>query len=147
MLPSHPVSILYDIVILLLPACVSNLAVSIDQFLFMYTELILTISISSSLYSWRHLFLHLVDHPAPSTVVDLPEVFHLATLCTHLAICWALPWLADFPHSNLHGCHCMVLFTGSLALSSFAFSDALILSNCLDSVNVFNYHCLGPLHF
>ena len=52
MLPSLPVSILYRIVISLLPAHVSSLLVSIDWFLFIYTELILIISISLSLYSW-----------------------------------------------------------------------------------------------
>ena len=42
MLPSLPVSILYGTVSLLFPVHVSNLAVRIDQFLFICMELILT---------------------------------------------------------------------------------------------------------
>ena len=51
LLLSLSVSILYGIITLLLPMDISNLAVSINQFLFMHTELILTVSISSSVYS------------------------------------------------------------------------------------------------
>ena len=50
MFPSLSVSILYSIITLLLTMHVSNLAVSINQFLLRHTELILTISISSSVY-------------------------------------------------------------------------------------------------
>ena len=49
--PSLPVSILYGITMLLLPKHISNLVFNIDWFLLMHTELILTISRSSSVYS------------------------------------------------------------------------------------------------
>ena len=51
MLLSLPISILYGIVTLLLPACISNSAVNSDQFLLICTESILIVSILPLLYS------------------------------------------------------------------------------------------------
>ena len=48
MFPSLPVSILYGISTVVSPTFVSKCAVISDRFLFKYTELILTVSISSS---------------------------------------------------------------------------------------------------
>ena len=120
MLPSLPVSILYDIITLLSPACISNLVVSIDQFLFMHSELILTISISSSLYSWdttssmslTTLFLLLQQ-----TSLKCPTLPHSAHILPYAGQC--LGWL--IPPQHLHGCHCVVQCTGALILLSFTF--------------------------
>ena len=137
MLLSLPASILYGIITLLSHVCVSNLAVSIDQFLFMYTGLILTISISSSLYSWDTscsislttllllLWQTFLKHPT------LPHSVHVLPYAGHCLGWW-------IPPQYLHGCHCVVWFTGTLVLLSFVFFDSLILSNSFDSVNAFN---------
>ena len=138
MLPSLPMSILYGTVILLSPAHISNLAVSIDRFLFIYTEIIiLIVSISPLLYSWDiscsisfttlivllwQTFLKCPTLLYPTHV--LPYAGHYLSWCT--------------PPQYLHGCCCMVQLTGALALPSFVFLYICTLSNCLDLVRVFS---------
>ena len=135
--PSLPVSILYGITMLLLHMHICNLAVSIDQFLVKHTELILTISRLSSVYSCD-----------TSLSISLTILFFLLqqtfgkclnfiAICAHLAIHWALPWLVD-PPQYLHGCRSVLWCTDVLALFSFTFLDSFISSNCIDSINVFN---------
>ena len=115
MLPSLPVSILYDIAMLLSPVYISNLAVSINQFLFMHTELVLNSSISSSLYSWstscsislttlllllRQTFLKCPI--LPHSIHILPYAGHslswwiLLTVSTQLSLCGPLCWSSCF---------------------------------------------------
>ena len=122
MLPSLPVSILYRTAILLLPVCVSNLAVSINQFLFMYTELILTVSISSCLYSTYTSYsisLTTLLLLLWQTFLKCPTLLPSAHILLYAGHC--LGWW--IPPQYLHSCHCVVWFTGTLGLSSFAFYD------------------------
>ena len=137
MLPSLPVSILNGIVILLLPVHISNLVVSINWLLFLYTELILTISISSLLYSWDiscSITLTTLLLLLQQTFLKCPTLLHSVHILPYAGQC--LSWCVS--PQDLYGCHCVVWFTGALALSSFVFFDIFTLSNFLDSVNVFN---------
>ena len=137
MLLSLPVSISYSIIVLLLPMHVSNLVVSIDQFLFMHTELILTISIPTSLYSWDtscYISLTTMLLLLQQTFQKCPSLPHSAHILPYAGHC--LGWW--IPPQYLHDCCNVVWCTGVLVLSSFTFLNILILSNCLDSVNVFD---------
>ena len=91
MLSSLPVSIWYGIIILLLPAHISNSAVNSEWFLFRCTESALTVSILLLLYSWHvstsilfTTLLLLLKH----TFLKCPILPHPACL----PICWALSW-------------------------------------------------------
>ena len=135
MLPLLPVSILYRIIILLVPACISNSAINNDQFLFRCTESILTVSILSLLYSldistsmsFTALSL-LLWHTLLKCLV-LPQPAHVFLYAGHcLSGCT--------PPQYWHGCCCDVQPTRALTLSSFGLKDIFTLSNCLDSVSV-----------
>ena len=138
-------SVSYGIVTLLLPACISNLAVSIDLYLFIHTELILTISILSSLYSWDtscSISLTTLLLLLWQTFLKCPTLPHSAHVLPYTGHCLSW-WISP---QYLHGCHCVVLCTGALVLSSFALFDILILWNCLESVNVFSTADWGLWH-
>ena len=135
--PSLPVSILNGIIMLLLPMHVSNLAVSFNQFLLRQTELILLVSRFSSVYS----------HDT-SCSISLTTLFFLLLWQT----LWKCPILLHFMHTLPYAGHCLgwwmplqylqgccgvVWCNGVLALFSFNFLDSFILSNCLDSINMF----------
>ena len=137
MLPSLPVSILYGTVSLLLPAHVANSEVHIDQFLYICTESILTVSISPLLSVGTSLapfclFLYFFCCSIPSWNAPSCHTPHTHILpYTEHCLSWCNP------PQYLHGCHCDVQPTGALVVSSFAFFDTFILLNCLDSVSIF----------
>ena len=127
MLPSLPISILYGIVSLLLPVCISNSAVNIDQFLFIYTESILTISISPLLYSLDIscsilfitllLLLQLFYFLLPTLTLGIQQSSHLQSiLCHHPMV-----------HLTHGGCRHIGDFAPLQAVKlSISFSDAII---------------------
>ena len=95
MLPLLPIFILYGTIIMLLPACISNSTVNIDQILFICTESILTVSILPLLNSWDvstsisftalllllwHTFLKCPDLPYPAHI--FPHSGHCLSGCT-----------------------------------------------------------------
>ena len=84
MLPLLSVSNLYGIHMLILPINVFKFTVSMEQFLLKYTELILTISKSSPMFSWMAscsilltALLFLLLH----TLQRWPTLLHLCTSC------------------------------------------------------------------
>ena len=134
MLPSFPVSILHGTVILLLPVCISNFAVSINRFLFICTDLILTVSISPLLYSWdisssiSFIALLLLVW---QTFLKCPISLHPAHVLSYARHC--LGWC--IPPQYLHGCHCVVWLEQCLVLCSFLifllYQTAFTLLACL----------------
>ena len=107
------------------------------NFLFKCTKLILTVSISPALYSCissiSSLFTALsllLWHTFLKCPV-LPHHVHVLPYDGHcLGVC--------NPPQYLHGCHCVSGPCGHLVLSSFAFFKICTLSNCLNSIMVFN---------
>ena len=147
---SLPVSISYGITMLLLPMHIPNLVFSIGQFLLRHTELILTISRSSSVYScdtsysislitllfllwqtfWKcHILLH--------SIHVLPYAGHCLGWCVSL--------------QYLHGCHCALCCIGILTLLSFTFWTVLFcwialipLMYSILSLSPLCFYSLGP---
>ena len=131
-----PVSVLYGTIILLLPTHVSNSTVNYDQFLFICTESMLTVSILPSLYSWD--------------VSNSISFIALLLLLQHTFLkCPILP----HPHMSFHTLATVSAGTlfHNIDMAGAAMSDQLeflqylpllflifFLSNCLDSVNLFN---------
>ena len=113
------VSLFYSIM-LLLPMHISNLAVNIDWFLYMQTELILTVSMSSSVYSWNTscstslttLFLLLWQ-----TFWKCPILLYSVHVLLYAGHCLGWGILPQY----LQGCCGVVCCTGVLVLSSFTF--------------------------
>ena len=135
---SLPVSISYCITMLLLSTDVFNLAVSIEWLLLKHTEFILTISRSSSVYSY-------VTSCSISLTTLLFLLWHTLQKCAILlhsmhVLPYAGHCLGGFvPPQYLHSCHGVLLWCiGIFVLFSLTFLDTFILSNCLDSVIVFN---------
>ena len=137
MLPSLPVSILYGIITLLSLACMPYL-----------------INFCSCILNWYSPF----QYHLPSTPWTPPAPSHWSpcsfysgrpswsvllycTLHVLLYVGHCLGWC--IPPQYLHGFHCVVSCTGALILSSFAFFDILILSNCFGSVNVLSSAALA----
>ena len=89
--PHCLVSILYGISVTVLPTCIFKCAVINDLFLLRYIEFILTVSISSVLGFWYHLYLNFMDCATLLAHADLLEVTHFPTTVTQSPICWALP--------------------------------------------------------
>ena len=97
MFPSLPVSILYETSNDVYPACICNFAIMLDHFLFTYTALILTISVSSSWDSasmsistswtaWLLLLLHtFLKCPV------LPHATHIFPYTGHCLGAWLCP--------------------------------------------------------
>ena len=103
----------------------------------MYIELILTISISSCLYSWDtscSISLTTLLLLLWQTFLKCPTLPHSAHILPYTGHCLGW-WISP---QYLHGCLCVVWCTGALVLSSFAFFDSLILSICFDSIKVFS---------
>ena len=133
MFPSLPASILYGIIMLLLPTCISNFAVNIDLLLFRHTELILTILRSSSVHSCYtscSISLTTLFFLLWQTFQKCPILLHLVHALPYAGHC--LGWW--IPPLYLQGCHGVVWCTDILSLSSFTLLDIFILSNFLDSV-------------
>ena len=133
--PSLPISILYRITMVLPPDYVSSFAVNNDQFLFKCTKLILNVSILPSLYSY------ISSISSSYTALLLQYTFlkclvlpHPADILLYTRHCLGACNLPQY----LHGCHCVAGSGGCLVLSSFAFFMLCTLSNCLNSVMIFN---------
>ena len=114
----------------------------------MHNELVLIISISSTVYSWytsSSISLTTLLLLLWQTFLKCPTLLQSTHILLYTGHC--LGWW--IPLQYMHGCQCVVQCTGAIILSSFAFFDILILSNCFDSVNVFNTVawalCTSPL--
>ena len=132
---------------MVLPCCYFLLTFLIWQltlisFCLKHTELILTISRSSSVYSCDtscSISLTTLFFLLQQTFWKCPILLHSMHTLPYAGYCLGC-WI---PPQCLHGC-CVVFWCISvLALFSFTFLDNFILSNCLDSVNVLIL-LLGP---
>ena len=127
---SLPVSILHGITMVFLPDCISSFANNKDQFLFKWTELILTVSILPSLpfcapltsSSFTALSL-LLWH----TFLKWPVLLQPVHVLSYVRHCLS----ASSPPQHLHEHHWSVVPGGHLVLSSFTFFTIFTLSNCL----------------
>ena len=137
MFPSLPVSILYETSNNIFPACVCNLAIMLDHFLFTYTELILTISVSSSCDSasmsistswttWLLLLLH--------TFLKCPVLLHAAHVFPYTGQCLGAWLCLQYLHSHLQ----CVATCASLPQVLFDSVPFFYLSNIFISVRSFN---------
>ena len=122
-----------------------NLVVSIEWLLLKYTELILTVSRLSSVYSC-------VTSCSISLTTLLLLLWHTLWKCPILL--YSVQVLLYAGHclgrcvqpQYLHGCHGVLLWCISIfVLLYLTFQHTFILSNCLDSVIVFNT-ATCPLH-
>ena len=135
-LPLLPMSILYGIFMLFLPADVFKLVVMMNQFVFNWTEYTLTISMSSLALSC------MVSCPTScsalvflllQTVLKWPNLLHSMHTLPYAGYCLGGCKLPQY----LHACHAGVLdCAGLFGLSLHADLDTF-LSNSLDSVILF----------
>ena len=116
----------------------------IEQFFLKHTELILTVSKSSSVYSCEtscSILLTDLLFLLQQTFQKCPILLHSMHFLPYAGHCLG----ECVPPQFLHGCHCLLLWCINVfVLLSFTLLNSFILSNCLDSVNVFNTVTWSP---